>query len=146
MERHTSFDQLWGMQADFYADRPLMDLRNKDPLFLLSRIEEEAKECREAIEKCMCYSSLNECLDLLTDDIRQEVSDLFMFVLALARNIGSSPMLLINDAKEKIARNMGRYKSIDFRDTSDDFQDKVEKSRGEDKRRGFTKSFYSIDV
>lgn len=139
-----SFDHLWNLQEVFYLDRPLMKLANQDVLTLLSRLEEEAKECREAICACVAKTSVEDCVDLLNDDIRQEVSDLFLFVMGIARTIGLTNAEFITDAVDKIARNMCRYNASDFKDSSLGFSDQIDKSRSWDKRRGFTTSYYQF--
>ena len=121
-----------------------MYANNQNVMSVLSRIEEESQECREAIQNCMKYAGAETCVDLLTQDIRQEVVDLLHFTMAIARLIGMDSQMLMSDAVEKFARNMARYPSSDFQDLSSDFGDQQEKSRSWDKRRGFTKDFYQI--
>jgi NTP pyrophosphatase (non-canonical NTP hydrolase) len=142
--RKPSFEKLWFLQENFYLDRGLMWLSNQNVLHLLARIEEEAHECREEIIKCMDSASLDTCINLMSQEIRQEVSDILLFTLALARCIGLTETEVMEDAIYKIARNTGRYLAKDFSDTTLNYDDQIEKSRSEDKRRGYTNSFYQI--
>lgn len=139
-----TFDHLWNLQELFYEDRPLTFLSNQDILTLLKRLEDETHECRQEIIDCMKTSGMGECVNFLTDSIRQEVSDLFLFVLAIARCIGLTSPQVIADATEKVARNICRYPASNFQDVTDIYSDKTEASRTWDKKRRFTQSFYQI--
>jgi len=142
--KNFSFDHLWNLQELFYKDRPLMWLSNQNVFQLLEKLEDEAKECREEIAKCTEKAGLEGCLDLLNQDIRQEVSDLFLFVLAIAKCIGLESHDVINDAVDKTARNMSRYAASDWSDTTKSYGDMSDKSRSWDKHRGFTATYYQI--
>lgn len=140
------FNHVWNLQETFYKDRPLMWKDNQNVINLLKRIEDEAQECKEEIEHCMKFLGPDQCVDLMDQQIRQEVSDLFLFVLALARCIGLQAPQVLSDAVDKIARNIGRYAAVDYQDSELMHTDQVEKSRGWDKRRGYTTQYYQIAV
>ncbi len=139
-----TFEKLWDVQGQFYADRPLMFASNGNVLSILDRLREEADECADAIRDCMATAGIDQCVDLLTQDVRQEVVDLMHFTIAIARIVGMDSQMLLTDSIDKFARNMGRYNAVDYQDLSVNFDDQQEKSRSDDKRRGFTKSFYDI--
>jgi NTP pyrophosphatase (non-canonical NTP hydrolase) len=139
-----TFERVWETQENFYKDRPLMWSANQDVVTLLNRLRMETTECEEEITKCMAAAGTEGVVDLCAQQIRQEISDLFLFVTAIARCCGLSGTDLLADAMEKIARNMGRYNAQDFQDTTVNYDDQAEKSRSFDKRRGFTKDFYAI--
>lgn len=140
------FNHLWNLQETFYKDRPLMWAQNQNVLSLLDRIKDEAEECKEAIVECMANASFDDCVDLMTENIRQEIADLLLFVMGLARCVGLQAPQLILDGITKIARNEGRYAAADFQDLSLNYDDQADKSRSWDKRRGFSKQFYASDV
>lgn len=140
------FNHLWNLQETFYQERPLMWVQNQNVLGLLERIKGEADECHEAITKCMVSSGYDNCVNLMTEDIRQEIADLLTFVMALGRCIGLTAPQLILDSIEKIGRNTARYAAIDWQDTTVNYDDQAEKSRGWDKRRKFSEQVYSMSV
>lgn len=142
--KEMSFDHVWTVQELFYQDRQLMWHHNQDVRTLLKRLEEESAECYEEVEKCMALAGPEGTIDLCAQEIRQEISDLFLFVLAIARCCGLTSQDILVDAVEKVARNSARYLSKDYTDVTADFKDQQSKSRAEDKARGFTQSFYQI--
>jgi NTP pyrophosphatase (non-canonical NTP hydrolase) len=139
-----TFETLSEVQDRFYADRPLMWAANQNVLSLLERVEGEAQECREAIVGCMTLAGAGKSVDLCAQEIRDEISDLLLFVMALAKCCGLTSFELVADGMEKMAKSQCRYQAHDYQDMSANFQDAQEKSRGEDKRRGFTTQFYQI--
>lgn len=136
------FNHLWNLQEDFYVDRPLMWMQNQNVLSLLGRIRDEASECEEAITRCAQLNSVEHCIDLLNEDIRQEVADLLLFVMALAKCLGITGVEMVEDAITKIARNVSRYPAKDFKDLTTNYDDSAANSRSWDKRRKFSEQFY----
>ncbi len=142
--KEFTFDHVWTVQELFYQDRDLMYKSNQDVRTLLKRLEEECVECGEEIQKCMVLAGVGGVVNLCAQEVRQEISDLFLFVIAIARCCGLTAQDILVDAVDKVARNTGRYQAKDYQDTTADFKDQQNKSRSEDKSRGFTTSFYQI--